>query len=148
MPIPPLDENGLLPPGVHDCTLTEIAARFGGFQGNEQRPRLMAKLEVFVMEARASGIVRLVLVDGSFVTGKDAPNDVDLIVVVAKEHDFSADLLPLAYNVVSKRRVQRRFGFDILVARDGSVEYGKWVQFFQQVRLEPAHRKGILRLRL
>ena len=28
--------------------LAELAARFGGFQGNEQRPRLMAKSESFV----------------------------------------------------------------------------------------------------
>ena len=91
---------------------------------------------------------KLQLVDGSFVTAKSAPNDVDLIIVVAREHDFSADLSPAAYNIVSKRRVRRRYGFDLLVAREGSVEYGRWVEFFQQVRLEPAATKGILRLRL
>lgn len=148
MPIPRLDENGLLPLGVHDCSMDELEVRFGGFQGIDQRSQLMAKLEGFLAEARTSGIVREVLVDGSFVTGKAVPNDVDLIVVVAENHDFASDLLPLAYNVVSKRRVQRRYGFDILVAREGSVEYDKWVQFFQQVRLEPAIGKGILRVRL
>lgn len=148
MPIPDFDEHGLLPVGVHDCTLAEVAARFGIFQGNEQRPRLMIKLSEFLEEVRASGIVREVLVDGSFVTAAPAPNDVDLIMVVARSHNFAADLNPAAYNVVSKRRVQRRYGFDMLVAREGSVEYGRWVAFFQQVRLEPLATKGILRLRI
>lgn len=147
MAIPDFARHGLLPHGVHDCTMAEIAARFGSFQGNEQRARLLAKLTEFLAEVRIAGIVREVLVDGSFVTATSAPNDVDLILVVAREHDFSAGLSPAAYNIVSKRRVQRRYGFDLLVAREGSVEYGRWVEFFQQVRLEPAAIKGMLRLR-
>ena len=120
MPIPELNTHGLLPPGVHDCTVGEITERFGVFQGGEQRPRLMEKLIAFAAEARASGIVRALLVDGSFVTAKSVPNDMDLIVIVAGTHDFSADLRPLEYNVVSKRRVRQRYGFDILVARANS----------------------------
>ena len=121
-------------------------ARFGGFQGNDQRPRLFAKLESFFVEARAARLIRLVLVNGSFVTSKADPNDIELILIVAAGHDFSADLSQQAYNVLSKQRVHRRYGFDILVAREGSVEYDRWLGFFQQVRLEPAQRKGILRL--
>ncbi len=148
MPIPDFDEHGLLPLGIHDCTIAEIEARFGLFQSTEQRPRLMAKLAEFLAEVSVSGIVRAVLVDGSFVTANPAPNDVDLIIVVARKHDFASDLNPAAYNVVSKRRVQRRYGFDMLVAREGSLEYGRWVAFFQQVRLEPTATKGILRLQI
>lgn len=47
-----------------------------------------------------------------------------------------------------KRRVHRRYGFDILVSREGAAEYRKWVAFFQEVRLEPGVRKGIVRLGL
>ena len=148
MPIPPLDKDGLLPAGVHECTLEEIGKRFGCFQSSDQRPRLFVKLEAFLREARASKAARAILVDGSFVTGKARPNDIDLIIVVPREHDFRADLSPAAYNVLSKRLVHRRFGFDLLVAREESVEYDRWVEFFQQVRLEPGRLKGILILRL
>jgi len=79
---------------------------------------------------------------------KAEPNDIDVIIVVAPDHDFFADISPAAYNVLSKQRVHRRFGFDLLVAREDSVEYRDWTDFFQQVRLEPGLRKGILRLRL
>ena len=74
------------------------------------------------------------------------PNDIDLILVVPEHHDFSADLAATEYNVVSKRSVFRRYGFDLLVARDHSEEYRRYLAFFQHVRLEPNLRKGILRL--
>lgn len=148
MPIPALDECGLLPAGIHDCALGEIAARFGVFQGNEQRPRLIAKLEALVAEAQASGIVLALIVDGSFVTDKRDPGDIDLAVVLPVEIGEDADLLPMQYNLVSKRSVRRRFGFDIVVAGEKTSEYKEAVAFFQQVRGQPAMRKGILRISL
>jgi hypothetical protein len=47
-----------------------------------------------------------------------------------------------------KRRVQKRFGFDIIVVRENTLEYEEAVAFFQQVRGERPARKGILRLAL
>ena len=146
MPITEFNEHGLLPVGVHDCILAEIAARFGVFQGNEQRPRLLAKLTDFLKEVRASGIVLEVVVDGSFVTGEPSPNDIDLIVVLPSTHDRAADLPPLHYNVVSRKRVRSRFGFDTVSVRQGTTEYATSIEFFQQVRGEPGLRKGLLRL--
>jgi len=137
MPIPALDDRGFLPLGIHDCTLDEIKGTFGRFHHSDRRPQLFAKLQLFVGEARAAGLVRRILVDGSFVTSKPEPNDIDLILIVDSHHDFAADLLPTQYNVVSKRCVYRRFGFDLLVARENSLEYIRWADFFQQIRLEP-----------
>ena len=148
MPIPNLEPSGFLPPGIHDCTLSELRERFGTFQGSDLRSKLFAKLEEFIAEAKRSGIVRGLIVNGSFVTAKLAPNDIDVIIVVAGTHDFAADLSPTEYNILSKQRVRRRFGFDLLVAREGSLEYSRWTEFFQQVRLEPGREKGILKVAL
>jgi hypothetical protein len=93
-----------------------------------------------------SDLIDAVLVDGSFVTAKAAPNDIDLVLVVSANHDFTSDLQPRVYNVLSKRRINRRFGFDLLVARADSEEYRRYVGFFHQVRLEPGRKKGILRI--
>src|SRR5438552_17030253 len=131
MPIPGFEEHGLLPPGVHACTLGEIKARFGSFQSTDRRPQLFAKLMAFLDEAKAAGIVRAILVDGSFVTAKLEPNDIDLVVVVASDHDLAADLGPGAYNIISKKRVQRRFGFDMVAVREGTSEYDDAAAFFQ-----------------
>ena len=148
MPIPLLDADGFLPVGVHDCTLEEVKARFRSFQTTNRRPQLFAKLEAFLKEVRAAGIVQSVLVDGSFVTTKPEPNDIDLIFVLAPGHNFSADLSPTEYNVLSKRRVYRQHGFDLLVACADSEEYRRYLRFFQQIRFAPGHAKGILRIAL
>ncbi len=148
MPIPALDSDGFLPVGVHDGTLDELKSRFGSFQGDDQRPKLWARFVKFVREARASGLVRALLVDGSFVTAKPDPNDIDLIVVVPPRHDFSADLSPVEYSVLSKRQVQRRHGFDVLVAAADSDQYRRYLEFFQQIRFETGRSKGIVRVLL
>ena len=148
MPIPPLDEHGLLPAGVHDCTLEEIRARFGSFQGTDRRTRLFQKLQELVAEARAVKFCRSLLVDGSFVTAKLDPNDIDLVLVLPLDHDIKADLTPAAYALVSKKRVQKRYGFDIVSVREQTLEYDEAVAFFHQVRGKRALRKGILRLQL
>ena len=148
MAIPTLNQQGFLPEGIHDCTIEEAQARFGVFQASDRRPQLWAKLREFLREAKACGIVEAVLLDGSFVSSKPAPNDIDLILVVPAAHDFSVDLTPVEYNVLSKRRVARRYGLDVLVARAGSEEHRRYAAFFQQVRLEPEVGKGILRLSL
>jgi predicted nucleotidyltransferase len=146
MAIPALNEDGLLPEGIHDCTPEEAKARFGNFQGSDRRPQLWVRLEEFLAEVMACGMVEAVVLNGSFVTGKPEPNDIDLILVVRADHDFSADLTPSEYNVLSKRRVFQRHRFDLLVARAGSEEFRRYALFFQQVRLEVGKRKGILRL--
>jgi len=148
MPIPSLDEHGFLPAGVHECTLDEIKAKFGAFQRSDRRPQLFARLEAFLSEAKASGLVVSVVVDGSFVTAKHEPNDIDLIVVVASQHSFETDLSPAQYAVLSKRRVYRRHAFDILVAPADSDEHRRYLRFFQQIRFEPGRFKGILEIRL
>ncbi len=148
MPIPPFDEHGLLPDGVHECTLDEAGARFGSFQGSDRRPNLWRKLVRFVIEAKTLGRVRFLLLDGSFVTAKLDPNDIDFVVVVKSDYDFLTDPSPDAYNLLSKIRVRRRFGFDIILAREDTEDVSDAADFFRQIRGQPQRRKGILRIRL
>lgn len=104
--MPILGPAGLLPPGVHDCSIEEVLSRFGTFQGNDRRPRLFGTLEQFVAEVRRMRLVASVIVNGSFVTSAAEPNDVDLILLVRPDHDFSAELRPFEYNVISRRQVR------------------------------------------
>lgn len=148
MAIPALNESGLLPDGVHTCTADELRTRFGSFQTSDQRPRLMRQLEAFLAEVKASGIVKAVIVNGSFVTSKEAPNDVDLLLVLPAGHDFRADLGPPQYMVVNRRRVRRVYGLDVFVVQEDSADYAALMRLFQRVRLQPRLTKGILRLEL
>ena len=148
MPIPDFDGAGLLPPGLYDCSQAEVQVRFGTFQNTDRRPELYRKLKEYLEEVRNTQLVCAVIIDGSFVTAQSNPNDVDLILLLFKEHDFSAELRPYQANPLSRRWVIRRYGFDVLLARDESAEYAEYLAFFGQVRNAPATRKGLLKVRL
>jgi len=137
-----------LPIGLHLCTLHEIRDRFGQFQDSDRRPRLFDSLRDYVEEARSAGVARWLVVDGSFVTKVPKPGDIDLVVVLPADHDFAAELRPASYNVVSRRRVRRRHGFDILVAAEDTPELERYLSFFQEVKEQPGVRKGILKVEL
>ena len=143
--LPPLNDAGLLPPGIHQSTLEELRGRFARFQQSDRRPQLWAGFEQFVREAKACGLASVILVNGSFVTSKPDPNDIDVILVVSG-HDFARDLSPAEYNVLSARRVRRRHGLDILVASENSEQYHRYLSLFQQLRWKPNQLKGIVRI--
>ena len=70
------------------------------------------------------------------------------MVVVFATHDFAADLLPQQYNILAQQRVRRRFGFDIVVVRNGTDNLAQAIEFFRQVRQQPNRKKGLLRITL
>jgi hypothetical protein len=146
MPIPEMDQAGFLPEGVHEATIEEVRERFGRFQRTDRRPVLFAKLALFLAEVRASGLVEAVILDGSFVTPKDEPSDIDLILVLRPDHDDRAELRPFEYNAISRRMVRRRFRFDVVSARAGSDEYEQSVSFFQLVKGRSDLRKGVIKV--
>ena len=148
MPIPALNADGFLPAGIFDCSLAEVRARFGNFQGTDTRPRLFAKLEEVVTAMQRSGLFEMLLLDGSFITAKRTPNDIDLVAVLRPGHDFERDLPMSEYALVSRAMLRRRFGFDIIVAERDSQLYGTYAEFFSRVREQPEARKGLLRLTL
>jgi Family of unknown function (DUF6932) len=148
MAIPDFDENGLLPTGVHTCTLEEVEERFGRFRTTDRRADLLARLRSYVREAIDAKLVKAVIIDGSFVTAAATPNDIDIVIVPSDEHESGVAVRPFEYNVLSTRRVRRRFGFDALIAHDNTEEYEECIAFYQQVRGERGVRKGLLRLEL
>jgi hypothetical protein len=73
MPIPALQENGFLPPGLYLANLDEIWERFG--RTSERRRMLFNRLQMFVDAARHVEALRM-FVAGSYVTAKTNPRDV------------------------------------------------------------------------
>jgi hypothetical protein len=136
-----------------DCTLDEIAERFGRDRWVEDkmrpcRSRLFARLCDYLTAFRRLGLPATVLVNGSFTTDKPEPEDIDLAVVLAADHDFTGDLRPHEYNLLSRRRVrQEKYPFDLFVVADGTSQYHAVVHLFHQVRDHPERRKGFLRVR-
>jgi len=151
--IPPLEDN-VLPQGIHDCTVEECATVFGGFLRSDHRPRLTERLRRYVADATSAGIAVAVLVDGSYVTAKPEPSDIDLILVLKPDFDLSAEMRPMEYNVQSKRTVRKLYGLDVLPAVEGSDAYEEYLGLFSQIRRDDPEQesarpaKGLLRIEL
>jgi hypothetical protein len=76
--IPDFDDEGNLPPGIHRATIEEVEQRFG--HGSPEREVEIRELADFVAWARRAGVRRL-MVNGSFTTAKESPNDVDVVIL-------------------------------------------------------------------
>jgi hypothetical protein len=148
MSISSLNENGFLPHGIYRCTLDEVRQTFARFQETDRRSKLFWKLEQFVAELRAARIISALIINGSFVSGVASPNDIDLLLIVPKGHDFGAELGPTQYRVFDRQRVRKTYGLDIFVVEEDSPESEAFIQFFQRVRLKPELTKGILKIDL
>jgi hypothetical protein len=93
--IPHCNDDGYLPPGIHRATLEEIDSRFG--QESELRRAQMQSLRWLIDLAKRAG-ARRVVVNGSFVTDKSEPNDVDCVLLIGPDfpHDATAEAELLA----------------------------------------------------
>jgi hypothetical protein len=76
--IPPFNENGVLPAGIHPATIAEITERFG--RGSELRGVQMESVAWMVEIAVRAG-ARRILLNGSFTTDIIEPNDVDCVLL-------------------------------------------------------------------
>ena len=133
--IPPFDESGCLPPGVHSATLEEIAARFGSQP--ELRRVQMESVRWLIDLAVRAGVQRIVL-NGSFVTDIMEPNDVDCVVLVEPRGRGSRAALrklrkglPFLDLAVVRRRafdeyVHGVFAADRTGAHKGMIEVIQW----------------------
>lgn len=148
MPIPPLNSDGLLPAGIHEATLSEVRERFGAFRESERRVQLYGRLEQLAASLRGSHLFLAVIVDGSFVTAKLQPEDIDLIVVLHRSHDWAADLSASDYALFSRPALRRKFQFDVLFAAEGGADYERYIEFFGRVRDAASARKGMVRINL
>src|SRR5688572_28332358 len=127
------DERGLLPAGIHDATLDELEQYFGRFQRSDQRITLFKKLKAYISALKTADFNCSLSVDGSFIMTKaDEPEDIDLVPVLPEDWDMDANLKPFQYNVVSKRRVQQQYRFDLFTVRKNTADEQKWIDFFGQ----------------
>jgi hypothetical protein len=88
--LPPFDEFGNLPPGIHDCDIDELIARFG--TGSPERDVETKELLDFIAWARNASIER-VIINGSYVTAQAAPNDVDIVILPGTDYPGALDWL-------------------------------------------------------
>jgi len=141
--IPAPNAIGELPPGMHTATLEEVEAVF---VTTPRRRHLFEGLRRAIQNLHAAG-VRRIFIDGSFVTTKTDPNDIDGCWEWTEE--VNLDLLdPVLLDFTQARRaMQDKYGVDFFLAT--WVEAGSeitFLDFFQRNRADDP--KGIVQLDL
>jgi hypothetical protein len=141
--IPDFRDDGYLPEGLHVATEAEVTFRFGS--GTPRRRRLILRLRRWLELSRLTGAHRF-LVDGSFVTAKEEPNDIDAVVLLAD--DFQRQIsngldaaLELEEMLLTRRPEE-------IFAAEDSRDWNDWVEFFSRTREADGRRKGLLEIKL
>lgn len=80
MSIPSFRQDGWLPVGHHNATWEEIGDRFGSILGS-RRARLMGKLLELRDALRFYGVSGHLLLNGSFISAKQEPEDFDVLLI-------------------------------------------------------------------
>ena len=140
--LPFLDpDTGLLPVGEHVATWEEVLERFGW---NEKRRGLLDGLAE-ALDLLASAGCQRVWINGSFVTAKDEPGDVD---VCWDTEGVDLDRIdPIFLDVSRGRAAQKeRFGCEFLPNATEAISGLVFAEFFQNER--DGSRKGIVILNL
>jgi Family of unknown function (DUF6932) len=141
--IPVFRLDGYLPEGVYVCSEAEVIFRFGS--SGRRRRRLALRLRRWIELGRQVGARRL-LADGSFVTAKEEPQDIDTVILLPE--DFTQQLqreyapaLELEEMLLTRRPEE-------LFAAEDEIDWEEWVDFFSRTREPDGRRKGLVEIRL
>ena len=88
--LPAFNEHGNLPEGIYPATEEEISIHFAA--SSARRRWLGERLRDLITTAKATEKLARLILWGSFVTAKESPNDLDLLLVM--NADFDLDKIP------------------------------------------------------
>jgi hypothetical protein len=88
--LPAFNQDGNLPEGIHLAIADEVLARFA--TPSARRQWLGEQLRDLLAVAQSTGQLARMFLWGSFVTSKEVPNDLDVLLVMASE--FTVETVP------------------------------------------------------
>lgn len=153
-----LNEDDILPVGIHEATLAEFETCFGCWIGSDQRPTLFRLFTAYIDAVRFTGWDCVVIADGSYVMKRvKDPEDIDVVIGYPPEAEAiieSENVRPFQKNVVDPWYCKRTYRIDLKPCLIGGQIYQERVEFFQRVsmkradqhRLSDGSRKGLVRI--
>jgi hypothetical protein len=141
--IPPFDESGNLPPGIHPATWDEVTGRYA--TNNRRRQQLAGLLDA--LRSLASAGCSTAYLDGSFVTVKELPGDFDACWEVANVDPSRLDRELLDFSN-GRAAQKRRYGGELFPAETAAEPAGStFLDYFQRDRAT-GQPKGIIAIEL
>ena len=140
--IPPFRPDGYLPEGVHTCTEADATFRFGA--GN--RRRRADGGAIAAMARIGPPHWRDALLDGSFVTEKANPGDIDAVLMVPSNFGELVESGNEAALELEGMFLTRRP--EELFAAEDENDWRDWVEFFTRTRETDGRRKGLVEILL
>ena len=148
MSIPKFDKHGLLPRGIHDCTLIEIGNLLAR---NSHRQNLFKNLTNCIYNEIRPLFYEPIYINGSFVTDKKYPDDIDVVLDLRDTSD-RRKWKGLEFMANHQSRLLHKYRVDFWVNLPPI--RNDFSAFFQYIGvktarfkgLNPKHLKGILRV--
>jgi hypothetical protein len=141
--IPDFRLDGYLPDGMFLACEAEVTFRFGTL--NRQRRRLVIRVRRWIELAHEIKAPRL-FIDGSFITAKPEPNDVDAVVLLPPDFENQIAADSRAATGFEEMLLTRR-PEEIFAAED-ETDWNEWVEFFSRTRETDSRRKGLVEIEL
>ena len=141
--IPDFRDDGYLPNGLHLATEQEVLSRFG--TTSTSRRRLVQRLLRWVEIARYIRANRF-FVDGSFVTAKPAPEDVDA--VIRLPNDFLDQVARGIFPALELEHALLTRQPEEIVAAEDRRDWDDWIDFFSRTREADGRHKGLVEIEL
>ena len=131
--IPEFQKDGNLPKGLYKATLHEVREIFG--TGSAKRKLLIGNLENIIELAKSTGKLERVIVWGSFVSNKEFPQDIDLLLIMSDDFDVDANP-PEVKRVFAYAQGRIAFNADIFWTKSsiGEEVIDLWLETYQMTR--------------
>ncbi len=139
MTIPRFRADNYLPTGLYLASEAEIIFRFGS--STRRRRRLALRLRRWIDLARLVGGQRL-LIDGSFVTAKAEPHDIDAVILLPLDFQHQIEqgieaALELEDMILTRRPEE-------IFAAEDEIDWNDWIEFFSRTREADGRHKGLV----
>lgn len=142
MPIPLLNNFGVLPPGIHEATIEETGAFFGYGNPNPRRQELWGNFVAFVDWIKPMKMIQAVYVDGSFITDKENPSDIDVVLELPPPEQ--AQIVQIDPRIFNNAYVKQSFNLDVYPCFPVNPhDMNDLRGFFQYVRVDDAQQRGM-----
>ena len=131
--IPDFEENGKLPQGIHKANFPEVKKVFG--TTSARRKWLIKILEKIIELAKSTGSLERVILWGSFVSNKEFPQDIDLLLIFKDDlivESVGSEAKPIFDHVQAKIL----FNADIFWSKSslGQETLDLWLDTYQMTR--------------